>query len=69
MGVGGGWNGQISWQVLHISPLLPLQVLINKKKAPKEKYTCIQKHHDGNIPTTKSTHKILVTGEQCGVPF
>ena len=49
-------------------PPLP-QVLINKKIALKEKYTCIQKHHDGNISTTKLSHKILVTGEQCGVPF
>jgi len=41
-----------------INPPPPPQVLINKKKALKEKYTCIQKHHDTNISSTKPTHKI-----------
>ena len=45
---------------------ITVQVLINKKKAIKEKSTYIQKHHDRKISTTKPTQ---VTGEQCGVPF
>ena len=55
--------------IILVTPPPTPRVLINKKKALKEKYNCIQKHHDGNISTTKPTHKILVTGELCGVPF